>query len=267
MKRDDALRMLAAHRGELTTMGVREPAMFGSVAGDKAGDDGDLDVLVDYLPGRRLSDLRVFDLQERLEESLGANIADAPEAIEGSIAGPTPDQFSNDRFRVDAVVKNLTDLGETAGCAPSSVVEADSQIPWPRMRAMRSVLVHEYFGLDQGVLRGRVTDDLKPWCLSSPACLPRREMPAQPCPQGAFKPAAAPEGTQALSEQATGPSFGIPSGQVAGRSEDADRDGGAPGGQDRRPPRPSTRHHGHLFYAAPLPQRRCLSTSQIHRRA
>ena len=74
MKRDDALRMLAAHRGELTTMGVREPAMFGSVAREKAGDDGDLDVLVDCPPGRRLSYFRGFGLHERLEESLGAKV-------------------------------------------------------------------------------------------------------------------------------------------------------------------------------------------------
>jgi len=70
MKRDDALRILAAHRDEFVTMGVRDLAIFGSVARDGS----DVDVLVDYEPGTRLSYFRVFDLQERLEELLGAKV-------------------------------------------------------------------------------------------------------------------------------------------------------------------------------------------------
>ena len=74
MRRDDALRILAAHREELTTMGVRELSIFGSVARDEAGDGSDVDVLVDYEPGIRLSYFRLFDLQERLEKLLGAKV-------------------------------------------------------------------------------------------------------------------------------------------------------------------------------------------------
>jgi len=56
-------------------------------------------------------------------------------------------------LRLDAVIKNLTVIGEAAGRVPASVVAASPQIPWARMRAMRNVVVHEYFGID---------DDLKP---------------------------------------------------------------------------------------------------------
>jgi uncharacterized protein len=55
-------------------MGVRELAIFGSVARDEAGEESDVDVLVDYLPGTRLSYFRVFELQERLEDLLGAKV-------------------------------------------------------------------------------------------------------------------------------------------------------------------------------------------------
>ena len=62
----------AAARAASTT------AIAGGQDGDlevvESGDDSDLDVLVDYLPGRRLSYLRGFGLQERLEESLGAKV-------------------------------------------------------------------------------------------------------------------------------------------------------------------------------------------------
>jgi len=74
MKRDEALRILAAHRDEFVAMGVRELAIFGSVARDEAGDGSEVDVLVDYEPSTRLSYFRLFDLQERLEELLGAKV-------------------------------------------------------------------------------------------------------------------------------------------------------------------------------------------------
>ncbi|HZL63814.1 MAG TPA: nucleotidyltransferase family protein [Thermoleophilia bacterium] len=66
--------MLAAHREEFAAMGVSELAIFGSVARDEAGTDSDVDVLVDYLPGAKLSYFRLFDLQERLEELLDARV-------------------------------------------------------------------------------------------------------------------------------------------------------------------------------------------------
>jgi len=74
MKRDDVLRILAAHRDDFVAMGVRELAIFGSVARDEAGAGSDVDVLVDYEPGTRLSYFRVFELRERLEELLDAKV-------------------------------------------------------------------------------------------------------------------------------------------------------------------------------------------------
>jgi uncharacterized protein with HEPN domain len=91
-----------------------------------------------------------------------ADIVDAIEAIEVYTAGLTQKTLFDDRLRLDAVIKNLTVIGEAAGRVPASVMEASPQIPWLRMRAMRNVVVHEYFGIDGDVLWGTVTDDLKP---------------------------------------------------------------------------------------------------------
>ena len=74
MKRDHVLRILAAHRDDFAAMGVRELAIFGSVARDEAGAGRDVDVLVDYEPGTRLSYFRVFELREHLEELLDAKV-------------------------------------------------------------------------------------------------------------------------------------------------------------------------------------------------
>jgi predicted nucleotidyltransferase len=74
MRREEVLRILASHRDEFEAMGVRELAIFGSVARDEATEGSDVDVLVDYHPGTKLSYFRLFDLQERLEELLGARV-------------------------------------------------------------------------------------------------------------------------------------------------------------------------------------------------
>ena len=93
---------------------------------------------------------------------LVADIIDAIEAVDAFTAGFTQEQFFADRLHLDAVIKNLTVIGEAAGRVPASFMEANPRIPWPRMRAMRNVVVHEYFGIDEDVLWGTVTDDLKP---------------------------------------------------------------------------------------------------------
>jgi hypothetical protein len=48
MRRDDVLRLLREHRAEIEAFGVRSLALFGSVAGDEAGPESDVDVLVEF---------------------------------------------------------------------------------------------------------------------------------------------------------------------------------------------------------------------------
>lgn len=68
--RDHVLQILAAHREEFGAYGVRHLSIFGSLARGKATDASDIDVLVEYEPGTRLSFFRVCDLRYRLEELL-----------------------------------------------------------------------------------------------------------------------------------------------------------------------------------------------------
>ena len=80
-------------------------------------------------------------------------------------AGMDRAAFKADERTVDAVVRNLIVIGEAAGHVPDDVVVANPQIPWPRMRGMRNLAVHEYFGVDLDVLWDTVTVNL-------PALLP-----------------------------------------------------------------------------------------------
>ncbi len=49
MRRSEILQELAVHRDELTRMGVKTLAVFGSVARDEARPDSDVDLLVEFL--------------------------------------------------------------------------------------------------------------------------------------------------------------------------------------------------------------------------
>jgi uncharacterized protein with HEPN domain len=91
-----------------------------------------------------------------------ADIVEAVAAIDDYTAGLTQEEFFGDRLRLDAVIKNLAVIGEAAGRVPADITETNPQIPWSRLRSMRNVVVHEYFGIDHEVLWGTVTDDLKP---------------------------------------------------------------------------------------------------------
>ncbi|TRU83627.1 MAG: hypothetical protein EWV54_19670, partial [Microcystis novacekii Mn_MB_F_20050700_S1D] len=48
MKRDEVLAILAAHREQLQTLGVKSLSLFGSVARDEAHSDSDVDFLVEF---------------------------------------------------------------------------------------------------------------------------------------------------------------------------------------------------------------------------
>ncbi len=69
MRRDDVLRVLAAHKTELQDYGVRTLALFGSVARDEGGPDSDVDVLVEF-QGPATFD-RYMGLKLFLEDLLG----------------------------------------------------------------------------------------------------------------------------------------------------------------------------------------------------
>lgn len=74
MKREEALRVLAAHRDELRSMGVARLSLFGSVARDEAGADSDIDLLVEFAPGARIGIFEFLDVQEVLASLLGVEV-------------------------------------------------------------------------------------------------------------------------------------------------------------------------------------------------
>lgn len=72
MRRSEILQELAVHRDELTRMGVKTLAVFGSVARDEARPDSDVDLLVEFLGPATFNGY--MDLKFFLEDLLGCPI-------------------------------------------------------------------------------------------------------------------------------------------------------------------------------------------------
>jgi uncharacterized protein with HEPN domain len=63
----------------------------------------------------------------------------------------------------DAVVRNIEVIGEAVNniqrTAPD-FIRQHPELPWAQMRAMRNVMIHEYFFVDLGTVWTTVKDDL-----------------------------------------------------------------------------------------------------------
>jgi uncharacterized protein with HEPN domain len=89
-----------------------------------------------------------------------ADMLDAAEMAISLAAGLDRAKFLDDRVLVDAAIKNVTVIGEAATHVPDDVTERWPEIPWRDIRDMRNFIVHEYFGVNPGVLWGTVREDL-----------------------------------------------------------------------------------------------------------
>ena len=97
------------------------------------------------------------DFTMRIEDILEA-IAN----IQSYVKGMDLKQFKADRRTVDAVVRNITVVGEAARYIPDEIVSRYPDVPWLEMRDIRNVVVHEYFGVSLDILWETTQRDLPP---------------------------------------------------------------------------------------------------------
>jgi uncharacterized protein with HEPN domain len=86
----------------------------------------------------------------------------AIERIQRYTDGMDLSSFSRDDRTVDAVVRNITVIGEAAAAVPEDVRRKYPELPWEEMRGIWNVIVHEYFGVSLPILWQTVTADLPP---------------------------------------------------------------------------------------------------------
>jgi uncharacterized protein with HEPN domain len=77
--------------------------------------------------------------------------------------GLTQEQFQADGRIVDAVVWNVTVLGEAAKQIPREVALAFPEVPWRRIRGIRDRTVHAYDEIDFDIIWRVITVELPAW--------------------------------------------------------------------------------------------------------
>lgn len=60
--------------------------------------------------------------------------------------------FAGNEMVVDAVARNLGVIGEAARNVPDDIKQRHPEVPWSRMIGLRNLVVHEYFGIDLGIV-------------------------------------------------------------------------------------------------------------------
>lgn len=72
MQRDEVLERLAQHRGELSDLGVKSLALFGSMVRDESSEKSDVDLLVEF--DRPVGLLKFIRVQRYLTELLESRV-------------------------------------------------------------------------------------------------------------------------------------------------------------------------------------------------
>lgn len=62
----------------------------------------------------------------------------------------------------DAIERNLQIIGEVVNHLPEQITGMHPEVPWPQIRGLRNILVHQYFGVDVDVVRDVVETHLPP---------------------------------------------------------------------------------------------------------
>jgi uncharacterized protein with HEPN domain len=90
------------------------------------------------------------------------DILDAIAKIQRYIADVDFETFENDEEIMDAVIHNLTVIGEAANHIPAEIRNRYPDLPWRQMVDLRNFTVHAYWNLRPSVIWDTVQKDLPP---------------------------------------------------------------------------------------------------------
>lgn len=87
-------------------------------------------------------------------------IAKAISIIEQFLGAVDYAEFKTNRMMIDAVTKQLENIGEAANSVSNEFRLLHPEIPWDKMIDMRNFLVHEYFGIREDIVWDTCKKDL-----------------------------------------------------------------------------------------------------------
>ena len=88
------------------------------------------------------------------------DILESISRIQRYTGGMVFNDFRVSDITVDAVVRNFIIIGEASRQVPVELEKRYPEIPWERMRGLRNVVVHQYFGMDLGIIWETALQDL-----------------------------------------------------------------------------------------------------------
>lgn len=80
------------------------------------------------------------------------DILDAIRKIREYVAEINYEDFCGDEKTVDAVIRNLEVIGEAAKNLPQNMKDLHPEIEWRKITAIRNIVVHQYFGVDNFII-------------------------------------------------------------------------------------------------------------------
>ncbi|MBI2298158.1 MAG: DUF86 domain-containing protein [Armatimonadetes bacterium] len=83
------------------------------------------------------------DWRQRVQD-----ILDCIAAVESYTAGMSAEAFENDHAIIDAVLHNVTVIGEAVAHIPEEVRARHPEVEWRRLRETRNVVAHVYFAIN-----------------------------------------------------------------------------------------------------------------------
>jgi len=90
------------------------------------------------------------------------DILEAIHQIRTYMADQDEEAFTTDRKTQDAVIRNLEIIGEAAGNLPEQFQRTAPEIDWRKIKGLRNILIHEYFGINLPIIWDVVQSKLGP---------------------------------------------------------------------------------------------------------
>jgi len=80
------------------------------------------------------------------------DILDSVNNIRDYTKGMDYNMFRRDRKTLDAVIRNLEIIGEAATRLPEPICSKAEDIEWRKIKGLRNILIHEYFGVSLPII-------------------------------------------------------------------------------------------------------------------